>query len=145
MQAVLIQRSFRSCANIVGNADQRRGLNDAGNTRGVNAPPSLRWESDGQLVLQNDARGPEETRLMFVLIFLLAGTSTNVINLLGIALVALWNSYNRHLSHIISVVPEDKLRNMCFIGENAPVTLEFLITDYLRHLKHHLDQIMGGW
>jgi hypothetical protein len=58
-------------------------------------------------------------------------------------LVSLWNSYNQHLAHVISVVPEDKLKNSCFIGENEPVSLEFLIKDYVRHLKHHLGQILG--
>jgi hypothetical protein len=60
------------------------------------------------------------------------------------SLVSLWNSYNEHLAHVISVIPEDKLKNTCFIGENEPVSLEFLIKDYVRHLKHHLDQILGG-
>jgi hypothetical protein len=27
------------------------------------------------------------------------------------------------------------------IGENEPETLEFVIVDYVRHLKHHLNQI----
>jgi len=59
-------------------------------------------------------------------------------------LVSLWSSYNRHLAHVISVVPERKLTNTCALGENDPVSLGFLITDYIRHLKHHLEQIFGG-
>jgi len=60
-------------------------------------------------------------------------------------LVQLWNFYNLHLVHVISAIPDTSLGNTCFIGENEPVTLEFLIKDYLRHIKHHLDQIFGGW
>ena len=57
------------------------------------------------------------------------------------SLVQLWESYNRHLLHIISAIPETALQNHCFIGEDEPVTLEFLVQDYVRHLKHHLDQL----
>jgi hypothetical protein len=47
-------------------------------------------------------------------------------------LVQLWSSYNRHLAHVIAAIPED-----------AGPTLEFLVTDYVRHLQHHLEQILG--
>ncbi len=57
-------------------------------------------------------------------------------------LVQLWKSYNAHLLHIISSISENALRNYCFIGSNEPVTLEFLIEDYIRHMKHHLEQIL---
>ena len=44
---------------------------------------------------------------------------------------------------VVEAVPEACLSRECVIGGNAPVTLSFLITDYLRHLEHHLDQIFG--
>jgi hypothetical protein len=56
-------------------------------------------------------------------------------------LVRLWQSYNLHLLHLMRGVPAGKLQNRCRIGQGEPVTLEFLMTDYLRHLKHHLGQI----
>jgi len=56
-------------------------------------------------------------------------------------LLQLWKSYNFHLLHLISAIPESALGNHCSIGNNEPVTLEFLIQDYVRHLKHHLEQI----
>lgn len=58
------------------------------------------------------------------------------------ALLQLWRSYNLHILHIVSAIPESALHNFCFIGENEPVTLEFLIQDYVRHLKHHVQQIL---
>jgi DinB superfamily len=58
-------------------------------------------------------------------------------------LVQLWRSYNLHLLHLVSAIPEAALRNHIFIGEKEPVTLEFLVQDYLRHLKQHLKQILG--
>ena len=57
------------------------------------------------------------------------------------SLVQLWESYNRHLLHIVSAIPESALHNHCFIGEDEPVTLEFLVQDYVRHLNHHLRQL----
>jgi DinB superfamily len=57
-------------------------------------------------------------------------------------LFQLWKSYNFHLLHIISAIPENALGSICVIGDNKPVTLEFVIQDYVRHLKHHLEQIL---
>ncbi len=57
-------------------------------------------------------------------------------------LVQLWKSYNFHLLHLVSSIPETALRNYCFIGDNEPVTLEFLVQDYVKHLKHHVEQIL---
>jgi hypothetical protein len=58
-----------------------------------------------------------------------------------VSLVALWASYNRYLAHVVAHLPEDKLPSECRIGAGDPVTLEFLATDYLRHLVHHLQQV----
>lgn len=56
-------------------------------------------------------------------------------------LVRFWKLYNLHLIHLIANIPPEKSTNTCFIGDNPPVTLEFLATDYVRHLRHHLEQI----
>jgi hypothetical protein len=56
-------------------------------------------------------------------------------------LLELWRLYNRHLAHVMRRVPAEKLEVECRIGEFEPVTLGFLITDYLDHLNHHLRQI----
>ncbi len=58
-------------------------------------------------------------------------------------IIQLWKSYNVHLLHIIAAIPGSALGNLCVIGSNTPVTLEFIIQDYVRHLKHHLEQIAG--
>jgi hypothetical protein len=29
------------------------------------------------------------------------------------------------------------------VGKDAPVTLEFLIDDYILHMQHHLDHILA--
>lgn len=56
-------------------------------------------------------------------------------------LIELWRLLNRHLARVITHVPEEKLEVMCTIGPYDPCTLEFLIDDYLAHMKHHLGQI----
>jgi hypothetical protein len=56
-------------------------------------------------------------------------------------LVDLWYHYNRHLVHVIRSVPAQSMAVRCTIGDNEPVTLEFLMQDYVAHLKHHLSKI----
>jgi hypothetical protein len=56
-------------------------------------------------------------------------------------LVDLWALYNRHLSHVIERIPDAALETTCRIGAGQPVTLGYLVEDYLVHLRHHLAQI----
>ena len=56
-------------------------------------------------------------------------------------LVSLWHAYNAHLSHVIAQIPERHLGAQCVIESANPVTLEFLISDYVAHLRHHLAQV----
>ncbi|WP_051670806.1 DinB family protein [Bryobacter aggregatus] len=58
-------------------------------------------------------------------------------------LVALWVSYNLLLCHVMDQIPDSKRNTVCRIGENEPVSLDFLVTDYVSHLKAHLAQITG--
>jgi DinB superfamily len=55
--------------------------------------------------------------------------------------VTLWQVYNLHLSYVIEQMPLESLGNTGVFGEQT-VTLEFLINDYIRHLQHHLAQIL---
>jgi len=57
-------------------------------------------------------------------------------------LVQLWKSFNIHLLHVGTYMPAAKLNSTCFIGDNMPVTLEFVFVDYVRHVKHHIQQIL---
>ena len=56
-------------------------------------------------------------------------------------LIALWRLYNHQLAHIIKNIKEDKLGVICTIGSYEPVTLQFLVEDYLDHMMHHLKDI----
>lgn len=58
-------------------------------------------------------------------------------------LVSLWASYNRFIAHVLTQIPESKLQTPCCIGESETVTLDFLARDYVRHMLHHLEQILG--
>jgi len=31
---------------------------------------------------------------------------------------------------------------LCHVGGNPPVTLRFLIEDYVLHMQHHIDQLL---
>jgi len=59
-------------------------------------------------------------------------------------LVAFWVAYNNHLSHVIRHIPEDAESSPCNIGKDEPVDLIDLIKDYLRHLRHHLDDLLAN-
>ena len=56
-------------------------------------------------------------------------------------LVSLWAAYNRYLAHLIACIPASQLDTQCRIGAGEAVTLGFLASDYLTHLRHHLNQI----
>jgi hypothetical protein len=56
-------------------------------------------------------------------------------------LIFVWAAINRNLARIMQLIPAEALQQTCRIGNNEPVTLEFLVTDYLDHFKHHLRQL----
>jgi hypothetical protein len=58
-----------------------------------------------------------------------------------VELLDLWERYNRHLAHVIRHVPTAALTTICRIGPYEPVTLQFLIEDYVVHLSYHLQKI----
>src|SRR5438270_13161987 len=53
-----------------------------------------------------------------------------------------WRLQNVLLGEVIRRVPESMLEAPCRIGDNAPVSLRFLIEDYVAHLDHHLKQLL---
>ena len=68
-------------------------------------------------------------------------------------LVQLWKLYNRHILHIMKVMPDDtrvKLRSKHNlnvlasdqISPDEPVTLDWFMRDYVDHMKKHLGQIL---
>jgi hypothetical protein len=57
-------------------------------------------------------------------------------------LLGLWLALNGHVARVIELVPDSKADTQCTIGGGDAVTLEWLMRDYLRHLRHHLEQIL---
>ena len=69
-------------------------------------------------------------------------------------LIQLWRSYNLHLHHLMTHADETKLSTPCTlhtlqeiafktVPKAESVTLEYLMKDYVDHMKHHLGQILG--
>jgi DinB family protein len=69
-------------------------------------------------------------------------------------LIQLWGSYNLHFVHVFAAIPEStrtKSREKHNLDEIAlggppksqPSTLEYLMRDYVDHLRHHLNQIFA--
>lgn len=56
-------------------------------------------------------------------------------------IVELWSSYNRHLAHVIALIPEAKGDVPCRIGGEGPFMLRHVALDYVGHVQHHLRQI----
>ena len=56
-------------------------------------------------------------------------------------LVSLWHAYNTHLAHVMAHIDDCHLGVACVIESSGPVTLEFLLSDYVVHQRHHLAQI----
>jgi hypothetical protein len=56
-------------------------------------------------------------------------------------LLTLWKSYNFHIAHVVENMPAGCLQVMCTIGLGEPVTIGYVVVDYLGHIQHHLRQI----
>jgi hypothetical protein len=56
-------------------------------------------------------------------------------------LIGLWTAINQQIAHIIRQTPEVGLGTTIKIGGGEPVTLGFLMLDYVQHMKHHLGQL----
>jgi len=69
-------------------------------------------------------------------------------------LIDLWQAYNLHLHHLMAHADKAKLGTPCTlhtleeiafntVPKSEPVTLEYLMKDYVVHMKHHLGQIFS--
>jgi DinB family protein len=69
-------------------------------------------------------------------------------------LVQLWQQYNHHIAFVMAATDESTLTQprirhsldtIAFktVPAEQPVTLEYLMRDYVDHLEHHLRQILG--
>ena len=56
-------------------------------------------------------------------------------------LVRWWQTEHEIMAAVVDRIPEDRLRTLCKVGEDEPVTLRFLIEDYLAHQRWHFNQL----
>ena len=56
-------------------------------------------------------------------------------------IVDLWHTYNTQLIALIRHVDSNALRNVWHTPDGKDLSLEFLMKDYVVHLRHHLDKI----
>lgn len=57
-------------------------------------------------------------------------------------LVALWVAYNRHLAHVMAVTTPDVAAFEAVSPDGTRhVSVGWLMSDYVRHLEHHVAQI----
>jgi len=58
-------------------------------------------------------------------------------------LIDLWLALNRQLAHALAAVPASREGTQWRVGDGgAPVTLAWVARDYVKHLEHHLVQIL---
>jgi len=55
-----------------------------------------------------------------------------------------WKVEHEILAAVVDHVPQDRLDAVCVVGEDEPTTLRFLIEDYLRHHRLHVEQATTG-
>lgn len=58
-------------------------------------------------------------------------------------LVTLWAAYNRHLADVMERIEQEALGHIWDTGDER-YDLGFVATDYVVHLRHHVEQIERG-
>jgi hypothetical protein len=56
-------------------------------------------------------------------------------------IIDLWQMYNTELAWLIRNVDRQALGNIWHTPDGQDLTLEFIMRDYIVHLRHHLEQI----
>jgi hypothetical protein len=56
----------------------------------------------------------------------------------------LWKNLNRSLASVLDEIPPERYRAQCRVGNSSPVTLEWLVDDYIAHMRHHLEHVLSG-
>ncbi len=59
-------------------------------------------------------------------------------------LLGWWEAEHEILMTVVDHISEDRLEASCVVGDDAPVTLRYLVEDYVRHQYWHLRQLTAG-
>ena len=73
---------------------------------------------------------------------LIDSATNNHVRFVRASLIDFWKNYNLLRARRVEHLPENLMGRKCIVGESQPVTLEFLIEDYVLHMQHHLDHIL---
>ena len=57
-------------------------------------------------------------------------------------LLAWWETEHAILTAVVDRIPEDRLETQCTLDESAPVSLRWLIEDYVEHQRWHVKQVL---
>jgi len=52
-----------------------------------------------------------------------------------------WKVEHEILAAVVNRIPDERFEAVCVVGEDAPVTLRFLVEDYFPHQRWHLKQL----
>jgi len=55
-----------------------------------------------------------------------------------------WETEHEILMAIVDRIPAERLATRCVVGDDAPVTLQFLIEDYVAHQRWHVRQVQAA-
>jgi hypothetical protein len=61
-----------------------------------------------------------------------------------VTLLRWWQTEHEILAAVVDRISEERLVTECVVGDNEPVTLRFLIEDYLAHQRWHFAQLTSG-
>lgn len=56
-------------------------------------------------------------------------------------MIELWRALNQQLLTAAEAVPENAWSRTCTIADSVPLTLKFVVEDYIDHMVHHLKHI----
>lgn len=62
----------------------------------------------------------------------------------GVDVINLWRLVNNQIANVLSAMPMEVYTKTCDTGKDSFQlrTLEWLADDYIKHLKHHLNQVI---
>ena len=60
----------------------------------------------------------------------------------SIEVIENWKLINLKICRVLASMPKENYSKMCDFGDGKLLTLEWLAIDYVKHLKHHLNQII---
>lgn len=72
--------------------------------------------------------------------------ANNYQKMVGKDVIELWRLTNNQISNVLSTMGNDKYSKTCNTSKEGEQlrSLEWLAADYVKHMKHHLNQIIEG-